>query len=128
MLPPGVEVASAKSQDRFDIKGLKSFLDIIKTALSAFGGIALFVGAFIIFNTLSITVAQRSREFGLLRMIGASRRQILRSVLFEAAAIGLLASVIGMGLGFLLAKGLQAVFKASASTCPRPAPCSRRAR
>jgi putative ABC transport system permease protein len=111
VLPPGVEVASAKSQDRFDIKGLKSFLDIIKTALVAFGGIALFVGAFIIFNTLSITVAQRAREFGLLRMIGASRRQILRSVLFEAAAIGLLASVVGMGLGFLLAKGLQAFFK-----------------
>jgi putative ABC transport system permease protein len=111
VLPAGVEVASAKSQDRFDFKGLKSFLDIIKTALVAFGGIALFVGAFIIFNTLSITVAQRAREFGLLRMIGASRRQILRSVLFEAAAIGLVASVIGMGLGFLLAKGLQAVFK-----------------
>jgi putative ABC transport system permease protein len=111
VLPAGVEVASAQSQDRFDFKGLKSFLDIIKTALVAFGGIALFVGAFIIFNTLSITVAQRAREFGLLRMIGASRRQILRSVLFEAAAIGLVASVIGMGLGFLLAKGLQAVFK-----------------
>jgi putative ABC transport system permease protein len=111
VLPPGVEVASAKSQDRFDIKGLKSFLNIIRIALVAFGGIALFVGAFIIFNTLSITVAQRSREFGLLRMIGASRRQILRSVLLEAAAIGLLASVVGMGVGFLLAKGLQAVFK-----------------
>jgi putative ABC transport system permease protein len=111
VLPAGVEVASAKSQDRFDIKGLKSFLNIIRIALVAFGGIALFVGAFIIFNTLSITVAQRSREFGLLRMIGASRRQILRSVLFEAAAIGLLASLVGMGLGFLLAKGLQAVFK-----------------
>src|SRR3954451_14190936 len=112
VLPPGVEVASAASQDRFDIKGLKSFLDIIKTALVAFGGIALFVGAFIIFNTLSITVAQRAREFGLLRMIGASRRQILRSVLFEAAAIGLLASLLGMAIGVLLAKGLQAVFKA----------------
>jgi putative ABC transport system permease protein len=112
VLPPGVEVASAKSQDRFDIKGLKSFLDIIKTALVAFGGIALFVGAFIIFNTLSITVAQRAREFGLLRMIGASRKQVLRSVLFEAAAIGLVASVLGMVIGVLLAKGLQAVFKA----------------
>ena len=111
VLPAGVEAASAKSQDRFDIKGLKSFLNIIRIALVAFGAIALFVGAFIIFNTLSITVAQRSREFGLLRMIGASRRQILRSVLFEAAAIGLLASLIGMGLGFLLAKGLQAIFK-----------------
>ena len=112
VLPQGVIVESAKAQDRFDIKGLKSFLDFIKTALVAFGGIALFVGAFIIFNTLSITVAQRAREFGLLRMIGASRRQILRSVLLEAAAIGLLASVVGMGLGFLLAKGLQALFKA----------------
>src|SRR4051794_13859886 len=111
VLPPGVEVASAKSQDRFDIKGLKSFLDIIKTALVAFGGIALFVGAFIIFNTLSITIAQRAREFGMLRMIGASRRQVLRSVLFEATAIGLVASLIGLGLGFLLAKGLQAFFK-----------------
>ncbi len=111
VLPQGVTVASAKSQDRFDLKGLKQFLDIIRTALVAFGGIALFVGAFIIFNTLSITVAQRSREFGLLRMIGASRRQILRSVLAEAAAIGLLASLIGMGVGLLLAKGLQAVFK-----------------
>src|SRR5439155_8219340 len=109
--PAGIEVQSAKAQDRFDIKGLKSFLSVIKTALVAFGGIALFVGAFIIFNTLSITVAQRSREFGLLRMIGASRRQILRSVLFEAAAIGLIASVIGMGVGFLLAQGLQAIFK-----------------
>src|SRR5205085_3093182 len=69
VLPAGIEVQSAKAQDRFDIKGLKSFLSIIKTALVAFGGIALFVGAFIIFNTLSITVAQRSREFGLLRMI-----------------------------------------------------------
>jgi putative ABC transport system permease protein len=111
VLPAGVVVESAKSQDRFDIKGLKSFLNIIKTALVAFGGIALFVGAFIIFNTLSITIAQRAREFGLLRMIGASRRQVLRSVLFEASAIGLVASVIGIGLGFLLAKGLQAVFK-----------------
>src|SRR4051794_35865174 len=120
VLPPGVEVASAKSQDRFDIKGLKSFLDIIKTALVAFGGIALFVGAFIIFNTLSITVAQRSREFGLLRMIGASRRQILRSVLFEAAAIGLLASLIGLGVGFLLAQGLQAFFKGVALALPSP--------
>ena len=111
VLPPNVVVQSAKSQDRFDLKGLKSFLDIIRTALVAFGGIALFVGAFIIFNTLSITVAQRAREFGLLRMIGASRRQILRSVLLEAATIGLVASLIGLGVGFLLAQGLQAIFK-----------------
>jgi putative ABC transport system permease protein len=110
VLPAGAQVQSAKAQDRFDFKNLRQFLSFIKTFLVAFGAIALFVGAFIIFNTLSITVAQRSREFGLLRMIGASRRQILRSVLFEAAATGLVASVIGIGLGFLLAQGLKAIF------------------
>ena len=77
---------------------------------SPFGGIALFVGSFIIFNTLSITVAQRAREFGLMRMIGASRRQILRSVLLEASLIGLLASVIGIVVGFRLAQGPQPLF------------------
>jgi putative ABC transport system permease protein len=68
------------------------------------------VGAFTIFNTLSITVAQRSREFGLLRMVGAARRQVLGSVLVEALVIGLLASLIGLVAGFGIAKGLDSVF------------------
>jgi putative ABC transport system permease protein len=110
VVPDDVAVQTAASQDRFDLKGLEQFLDILRTALVAFGGIALFVGAFIIFNTLSITIAQRAREFGLLRMIGASRRQILRSVLLEAVAIGLVASVLGLAVGFALAQGLQAIF------------------
>jgi putative ABC transport system permease protein len=111
VLPPTAQVESAAGQDRFDLGGLKKFIDIIRTALIAFGAVSLFVGAFIIFNTLSITVAQRSREFGLLRMIGASRRQVLRSVLVEAAVIGLIASIVGLGVGFVLAVGLNAVFK-----------------
>ena len=69
------------------------------------------MGAFIIFNTFSITVAQRAREFGLLRTLGSTRGQILRSVILEALIIGVVSSVIGLLLGLLLAQGLNAIFK-----------------
>ena len=62
---------TAKEQDRFTLDGLKMFISIITIVLIVFGFVAILVGAFTIFNTLSITVAQRSREFGLLRMVGA---------------------------------------------------------
>ena len=75
------------------------------TLLLAFAGAAVFVGLFIIFNTYSITVAQRIREFAMLRTLGASRRQVLRSVLIEAAVMGLVASMVGIGLGILFATG-----------------------
>ena len=101
---------TAKAQDRFTLDGLKMFIGIITVVLLVFGFVAILVGAFTIFNTLSITVAQRSREFGLLRMVGAARRQVLGSVLVEALAIGLLASLIGLAAGFGIAKGLDAVF------------------
>ena len=99
-----------KAQDRFTLDGLKMFIGIITTVLIVFGFVAVLVGAFTIFNTLSITVAQRSREFGLLRMVGAARRQVLSSVLIEALVIGVLASLIGLAAGFGIAKGLDAVF------------------
>ena len=83
-----------------------------------FGFVAIFVGAFTIFNTLSITVAQRSREFGLLRMVGAARRQVLGSVMLEALAIGLLASALGLAAGFGIAKGLDAVFRSMDLSLP----------
>src|ERR687897_608937 len=70
------------------------------------------VGAFVIFNTLSITVAQRTREFATLRTLGASRKQVLRSVVLEGLVIGLLASVIGLVLGLGLSKGMIALFSA----------------
>ena len=71
---------------------------------------AILVGAFTIFNALSITIAQRTRELGLLRMVGAGRRQVLGSVLLEALTIGVLASAVGLVAGLGIAKGLNALF------------------
>jgi putative ABC transport system permease protein len=111
-LPRSLQVESAKSQDRFGLDGLSQELDIVQKFLVSFGFIALFVGGFVIFNTLAITVAQRSREFALLRTIGASRRQVLGSVVLEAAVTGLVASVIGIAVGLGLTGALSAAFKA----------------
>ena len=85
---------------------------IIRYALLAFAGVAILVGAFIIYNTFSITVAQRTREFAMLRTIGASRRQILGSVIGEAFIIGMIASAAGILLGVGLAWGLGKLFAA----------------
>jgi putative ABC transport system permease protein len=104
------QVQTATKHDRFGLDGLKTFISIIQAVLITFGFVAIFVGAFTIFNTLAITVAQRSREFGLLRMVGAARRQVLGSVLAEALAIGVLASLVGLGVGFGIFKGLNAIF------------------
>ena len=115
---PQAQVVTAQKQDRFTLDGLEQFISIIRVALLVFGGVAILVGAFTIFNTLSITVAQRTRELGLLRMVGAHRRQVLGSVLVEALAIGLLASVIGLGAGFGLAKALDALFDSMGLSLP----------
>ena len=116
--PSGAQVRSAAADDRFDLEGLKSFVDILRTILLAFAGVALLVGAFTIFNALSIAIAQRTRELGLLRMVGASRRQVRRGVLLEALAIGLGASAIGLGAGLLLASGLESLFDAMGLSLP----------
>jgi putative ABC transport system permease protein len=118
-LPATVDVRSAEAADPFDFEGLQEFISIIKIFLLAFGGISLFVGAFIIFNTFSITVAQRAREFALLRTIGASRRQLLGSVLVEAFVTGLVATVVGVALGLGIAKGLLALMSALNLDLPR---------
>ncbi len=81
-------------------------------ALLAFAGAAVLVGAFVIFNTFSITVAQRMREFAMLRTVGAMRRQVLTTVLGEALTVGVIASVIGLLAGVGFAKLLGALFKA----------------
>ena len=85
-------------------------ISFITTFLLIFAGIALVVGAFLIVNTFSILVAQRSRELALLRALGASRRQVTRSVLLEAFVLGVLGSTIGLGLGVLLAMLLRVLF------------------
>jgi len=93
-------------------KSVGQFTGFINTALLSFAFVALFVGSFIIVNTFSIILAQRSRELALLRCLGASRRQILGSVLAEAFIVGLLASLVGLGVGVLVALGLKAAFAA----------------
>ncbi len=110
ILPPSTQVRTGQNQAKQDASDTKSFTDFLQTFLLAFGGIALFVGAFVIANSLSITVAQRAREFATLRTIGATRRQILRSVLYESFAVGVLASIAGLFLGLGLAKLLFWVF------------------
>ena len=114
---------TGENQATEDASDTKSFTSFLQSFLLAFGGIALFVGAFVIANSLSITIAQRTREFATLRTLGASRRQVLRSVLLESTVIGVFASVVGLFLGLALAKGLFALFEAVGSPS-RTAACS----
>jgi putative ABC transport system permease protein len=111
-LGPGFAVRTGKEQAEKNAQDLSDALGFIRTALLVFAGVALLVGGFLIFNTFTVTVAQRTREFALLRTLGASRPQILRSVLAETVAIGLVASVIGILCGLLLAPGLRALLAA----------------
>ena len=90
---------SAEAQAAADSKDSQQSLNIIKYSLLGFGGIALFVGSFVIANTLAITVAQRMRELATLRTLGATRRQVLVSVILESTVIGLVGSIIGLFLG-----------------------------
>jgi putative ABC transport system permease protein len=118
ILPPGVQVVSGQAVASELSSAVDNELSFISTALLIFGGIALFVGGFTIFNTFSITVGQRTRELALLRVVGASRRQVFRSVLGEAALMGLTASLIGLGLGVVAAIGLKALLKAFGIVLP----------
>lgn len=99
----GDQLAAA---DSGDIKDALSFFSIF---LLVFAVISIFVGSFIIFNTFSMLVAQRSRELALLRALGASRRQVNRAVIAEAFVVGVIGSTLGLGLGVLLSMGLKAV-------------------
>ena len=112
VLPASATVVSATAEAAEAVDEVNEFTAIFRYFLLVFAGIALFVGAFVIFNTFSITVAQRTREFATLRTIGASRRQILGSVILESLVIGLLASLVGLGLGVLLAEGIEGLFRA----------------
>jgi putative ABC transport system permease protein len=96
--------AQDRAKSAQDVKQILSYLTI---GLLVFGLISLLVGSFVIFNTFTITVAQRTREFGMLRAIGASRRQVLRAVVLEALLIGVVGSVLGLFAGLGLAPLLQ---------------------
>lgn len=100
------EAADANQDD------LGSFLDVMKYAMLGFAGIAFLVGIFLIVNTFSMLVAQRTREIGLMRAIGSSRKQVNRSVLVEALMLGVFGSVLGVGAGIALAVGLMKLMSA----------------
>ena len=117
-LPASVEAETGVENTQSQKDDVGEFISILKTALLIFSGVSLFVAAFLIFNTFSITVAQRTREFSMLRTIGASRRQLVRSVVAEAAVIGLLASVLGLLAGIGFAPAINALFKALAIDLP----------
>ncbi len=110
VLPKGYEALTGKKAAAEAASGLLEAINFITIFLLVFAGIALVVGSFLIVNTFSMLVAQRSRELALLRALGASRRQITRSVLFEAFVVGLVGSAVGLGLGVLLAIGIRALF------------------
>jgi putative ABC transport system permease protein len=119
VLPGGVESltgAQLTAEMEDDIKA--DFLGFFETFLLVFAGIALVVATFSIYNTFSILVAQRTRESALLRALGASRSQVLRSVAVEALVVGLVASAGGIALGLGLASGLLALMSALGLTMP----------
>jgi putative ABC transport system permease protein len=118
VLPATVDVRTGAQQAAKDTSDLESNLSFIRTFLLVFAYVALVVGAFIIFNTFSITVAQRTREFGLLRTLGASRRQIMQSVVYEGLLLGVGGAALGLLGGLLLAPALNALFKAFGADLP----------
>jgi putative ABC transport system permease protein len=117
-LPASVEVLTGTESAQQETDEISAFTDIIRYFLLGFAGVALFVGSFVIFNTLSITVAQRTREFATLRTIGASRRQVLGSVVLEALVIGFVSAAIGLGIGIGLAYGLKVLFASFGAELP----------
>ena len=117
-LPGNTVVRTGAEQAKEDGKS-GDFVKYIRYFLLAFGGVALFVGGFVIFNTLSITVAQRTRELATLRTLGASRKQVLRSVIVEGGLQGFAASLVGLAGGIGLAVGLVALMRAFNLDLPR---------
>jgi putative ABC transport system permease protein len=118
VLPRGTQVRTGQGQAKEDAKDTESFLNFLQDFLLAFGAIALFVGSFVIANSLSITIAQRSRELATLRTLGATRRQVRRSIVIEGIAIGAIASVVGIAVGLGLGVGLFKLFDAVGFTLP----------
>ncbi|MFY4718957.1 ABC transporter permease [Streptomyces sp. LaBMicrA B280] len=103
----GYKVRTAKEVADANQKSVESFLNVMKYAMLGFAGIAFLVGIFLIINTFSMLVAQRTREIGLMRAIGSSRKQVNRSVLIEALLLGVIGSVLGVGAGVGIAVGLM---------------------
>ena len=107
IVPEGSEAKTGAALAEEQARSIERDMTSLNQMLLAFAGIALFVGVFLISNTFTMLVAQRTRELALMRAVGASRKQITRSVLAEAGLVGLVASLVGYGLGVGLAAGLR---------------------
>jgi putative ABC transport system permease protein len=118
LLSTTTQVKTAAAQASSDSNDTQGGVDAIRLILLAFAGIALFVGGFVIANTLAITVAQRMRELATLRTLGASRRQVLASVVLEAVVVGLIGSIVGLFLGLAIASGLKVLLEATGFELP----------
>jgi putative ABC transport system permease protein len=118
LLSETTQVKGAEAQATADSKETQDGMSTVKYILIGFGGIALFVGSFVIANTLAITVAQRMRELATLRTLGASRRQVLGSVVLESVAVGLVGSIAGLFLGLAIAVGLINLLEATGVELP----------
>ncbi len=111
VLPDGAEVLTGRAAAAQQADSVQEGFEFFRVILTIFGAIALLVGTFIISNTFSILVAERTRQLALLRAVGASRGQVLGSVLLEAVVIGLVAAVLGLAGGVLLAIGVNAALQ-----------------
>ena len=111
-LPAHTEVITGAAATKESQDQIQQGISFFTVFLLVFAVIALFVGSFIIYNTFTIVVAQRTRELALLRALGASRRQVLGAVLAEAAVVGLLSAVLGLALGVGFAVGLKSLLGA----------------
>jgi putative ABC transport system permease protein len=120
-MPAGLEAITSDAAAAQQADDVKQSLSFFSTFLLAFAAVSLFVGSFIIYNTFTIIVAQRLRELALLRALGASRKQVTRSVLAEGLLVGFFASLIGVGFGVLVAIGLKALFAALGADLPSTA-------
>ncbi|MFI5885038.1 ABC transporter permease [Streptomyces sp. NPDC051554] len=118
-LPKGLtETTTAKKLADDQAETIASSMSGLKSGLLVFAGIALFVGTFIIANTFTMLVAQRTKELALLRAVGASRRQVTRSVLLEAFVVGAVAAVAGLLAGIGIGAGLRALMGTIGATVP----------
>ncbi|PJN36927.1 ABC transporter [Streptomyces sp. CB02959] len=118
VLPQGTEATTGRQLADDQAKMIAQSMDGVKTALLAFAGIALFVGIFIIANTFTMLVAQRTKELALLRAVGASRRQVTRSVLTEAFVVGAVAAVTGLLAGIGIGAALRSLMNATGAKVP----------
>jgi len=118
VLPPGDVAVTAASASASAARQINSQLGVLTGFFLGFAGIALLVGAFVIWNTFSIMVGQRTRELALARALGASAGQVSRSVLAEAALLGAAGAAVGVGLGLGLARGLAALLSAFGFSLP----------